>query len=274
MSAIVPRGQLAHRVVEATFDAWADMFAAVSDSAGAALGLRHEAIGDGRMISAAAVDHMMLNRVVLAPPSVIADAVARFRERNITRFMLSFDVHQLRSGPLPYGLERFHRPWATLACRSVQAQSSYRIPEGIRMRAAEVEDRSAMAALFCGAFDLPAAAAPLFAAPIERTRWQVVVAEDARTGELAGAGMLYLAEGVAVLHGGATAPAFRRRGVQRALVGERVALACRNGAQIIGSETGIAVKGQANSSWNNLERAGLEPVHLTEHLCVKGATWA
>lgn len=53
----------------------------------------------------------------------------------------------------------------------------------------------------------------------------------------AGGGFLDIAEGAASLWGAAVAPEFRRRGIQRALMERRLAMACRRGATLAYIET-------------------------------------
>ncbi len=79
--------------------------------------------------------------------------------------------------------------------------------------------------------------------------------------------MLFLdGDDSAYLFASVVSPRHRRRGIQRALTARRVQLALDYRVQVIGSEIGAAVPGEANPSWVNLRRAGLLPVATTEHL--------
>jgi ribosomal protein S18 acetylase RimI-like enzyme len=268
MTAIIPTPDLARQTIDASVAAWCDLFDATE-------GLTHRRIGRGTLF--AGLDHLMLNHLVGAPPAAIDEAVHTYRDLGATRFLLSFEERELpRALELgaPHGLVRFRRPWATLATpidsrRPVASRLRVR---AVRVRAVREDDAAEMGALICAAFDLPPNAAPIFTAALDRPRWHVFAAE--REGELAGVGMLFVHERVAYLFAGATAPRHRRRGIQRALIAHRIARARDAGARIVGSETGVAVPGEPNPSWHNLERAGLRPVHITEHLCPEGATWS
>jgi len=83
----------------------------------------------------------------------------------------------------------------------------------------------------------------------------MVVAVDATTGRDLGAASLTMRTPIATLGGMSTLPADRRRGVQRALVTHRIALARRRGASAI---TTSATAG--GDSERNLVRLGFRPV--------------
>lgn len=264
---------LAQQTLRASARAYTDLFDAVDRSTRRALGLLHMKIEGGTLFAAAGVDHLMLNRMLLAPPSAIDAAVKTFRRLGVSRFLLSFDEGELSDAVeagARHHLARFHRPWETLAYTA--STRAIAPPIAMRVRPATAGDAHAVGALISDGFDLPPAVAPLFAAAIDRPRWKVLVVE--RDGHIAGAGMLFTDEDVAYLFAGVTHPAHRRRGIQRALVAQRVELAHTAGAHVIGSETGVALPGEPNPAWHNLLRAGLAPLHVTEHLCPHGASWS
>lgn len=71
------------------------------------------------------------------------------------------------------------------------------------------------------------------------------------TGTIVGGAVLRIDEGVAQFSGAATLPAFRRRGVQTALLRARLADAARAGCDI-----GIVVTQPASKSQQNVQREG------------------
>ncbi len=266
--------------LQACAEGWLDLFEAQAPDTRRRLGLHHEHVEGGTLIAASGVDHVLMNRLVLAPPHAVDGAVAVFQRLGVPRFLLSFGADDLSAALAAgsrHGLVPFRRPWATLVktvappLRPAPPRASP-LP-GVNLRLARPEDAAAVGALFCDAFDVPPHAAPLFSAAIERDRWVVIVAEHAEAG-VVGAGMLFVAGPAAYLFGGATVPRFRRRGIQRALVAQRVVSAIARGARVVASETGVAMPGEPNPSWDNLVRAGLEPVHVSEHLTPNGTTWA
>ena len=78
------------------------------------------------------------------------------------------------------------------------------------------------------------------------------LAEDAGSGELLGAALLTVGDGVGLLANASTVPAARERGVQAALIARRVADAVDAGCEIVG---GLALPW--SSSQRNMRRAGL-----------------
>lgn len=72
-------------------------------------------------------------------------------------------------------------------------------------------------------------------------------------GEVAGGASLYAHEGVAMMAGAGTLPAFRRRGVQAALLAARFALAVR-----LGCEWAVVTTAPGSKSQQNVQRAGFE----------------
>jgi GNAT superfamily N-acetyltransferase len=67
-----------------------------------------------------------------------------------------------------------------------------------------------------------------------------------RNGEIAGGGSLMISDGIALLSGAATLPQHRKRGVQSALLGERLRLSAERGCDLAVVTTEPASKSQAN----------------------------
>ena len=87
----------------------------------------------------------------------------------------------------------------------------------------------------------------------------------------AGTGAVLILEDAAYLTFGATAPAFRKRGSQGAIMAARVQAAIDQGCRHIFTETGEAVEGEEQVSYRNIERCGFEPSFLCENWTVKPA---
>ena len=85
-------------------------------------------------------------------------------------------------------------------------------------------------------------------------------------GQLAGGGSLRIDGDVAQFSGAGTLPAFRRRGVQSALLRARLADAARAGCEV-----GVIVTQPASPSQHNAQRAGFSLLYARQ-LLVKGAT--
>jgi GNAT superfamily N-acetyltransferase len=93
-----------------------------------------------------------------------------------------------------------------------------------------------------------------------RDGWECFVAfnDDAP----AAAGALYLAGEVGWIGIGATVPEQRGKGGQSALLAARIRAAADAGCQVVVTETGEPVDGQANGSYRNILRAGFEPAYV------------
>lgn len=94
-------------------------------------------------------------------------------------------------------------------------------------------------------------------ARIGRPGWHAYVAE--LDGRPAGGGLLHVDQGVATLTGGATLPTCRNRGVQAALLRERLRVAAD-----LGSELAVARCAVGSASERNLLRAGLSLAYLKQ----------
>ena len=116
------------------------------------------------------------------------------------------------------------------------------------------------AAIVCDAFDLGEAAVPWLAALPGRARWHVFMSFEGETP--AGAGALFLEGDRAWTDFGATAPAFRRRGSQSALLRRRLRFALDRGCREIFTCTGEEVPGDPQHSYANILKAGFREDYL------------
>jgi GNAT superfamily N-acetyltransferase len=62
-----------------------------------------------------------------------------------------------------------------------------------------------------------------------------------------------------------TLPEFRRRGAQTALLAARLAAAREAGCDVVVTETGEPVEGRPSNSYQNIVRAGFEPVYVRQN---------
>jgi GNAT superfamily N-acetyltransferase len=105
-------------------------------------------------------------------------------------------------------------------------------------------------------FGMPESFEPWLAALAGRPGWTCLVAYDGAAA--VGAGALYTDGDHAWLGLAATLPEARGRGAQSAILAARVALASRQGATTITTETGVREPGRADQSYRNILRAGFE----------------
>jgi ribosomal protein S18 acetylase RimI-like enzyme len=237
--------------------AWTELLAGAPPAVRRELGIDVVRDGDALFLAVAGAASFLVNRAfgVGADPASLARAAAFYRSRGVARYFL-----HVRGQPEPRalaraGLARYPRAWLKLL-RGPQ-------PIGRRDPQSSVEDVAPadlerVAAIYCAAFDLPSQFAPAIAAVHGRTGWSVQVA---RSGDAAVAvGLLHVRGDVGYLAGGATDPAFRRRGAQGALVTERVRRALERGCLWLTAETGEDVPGDPQHSLHNMRRAGFEIV--------------
>lgn len=200
------------------------------------------------------------------PPTekVIAGLLERFAARDISRFFIQIPKDSshddARQALTNLGLKRYHRDWHELVRGRGPVPAA---PPHIQIRPARAEDAHPMGELFANAFDLPSAAAPLYAALVTRPGWHAFIATIGN--QTAGAGLLFIEGEAAFLAAGATHPDMRRRGVQGALMTARIHKALHNGCDLIMSNTGEAVRDQPNPSYHNMLRCGFAQTSATEN---------
>jgi len=110
------------------------------------------------------------------------------------------------------------------------------------------------AVVVTGGFGMPDWTKPLAANVVDRPGWSCYVAYDGDAP--AGAGALYVHEGVGWLGLGATLPEFRGRGAQSAILAARIEEARRLGCTAVTTETGELQDGRPSNSYRNIARAG------------------
>ena len=124
----------------------------------------------------------------------------------------------------------------------------------LTVREAAASDADAFARITCDAFDLGDVAMPWLAALVGRAGWHVFMSFDEETP--AGTGVVYVEDDLAYFSFGATAPAYRGRGGQGALLRARVVAALDLGCRTMATCTGEAVPGDPQHSYNNIMKTG------------------
>jgi GNAT superfamily N-acetyltransferase len=105
-----------------------------------------------------------------------------------------------------------------------------------------------------GGFGLPEWCEPLAANVVGRPGWSCYVAYNGDTP--AGAGALFVHDGVGWLGLGATLSEFRGRGAQSALLAARIEDARQQGCRMVTTETGELEDDRPSNSYRNILRAG------------------
>ena len=249
------------------------MFDACPVDARQALGLQLDSIGDV-IVSAAQHDpSILLNRAQglgsrePVTPETIEAVVARYRRYGVGRYF--FHVHP---GVLPSegpgwlvsaGLVKA-RGWVQFVHANASPPAAR---TDLTIKRVGAEHAGHFAAIVCDAFDLVELSRPYIAAIVEDERWHCFMSFDSDTP--AGTGAVLVVDDIAYLTFGATAPAFRRRGSQGAIMVARIDAAVDLGCKHLFTETGEAVDGEQQVSYRNIERYGFEPRFLCENWTVK-----
>jgi GNAT superfamily N-acetyltransferase len=250
--------------------AWVELFGSAPAPLARRLGMTVTRMSGAVALAAPAIEHPMLNRAFVSDSDqrTLEAVVAHYRGAGVERYL----VHRRRESVSEpgAGLTRYRRAWVKLM------GPARRVPmpalDSLTIEPVGPGSAPACAELFCRGFDIPEAAAGLFAAATEHRRWHLLrVIDDA--GVLAGVGYLYVRGQVGYLAGGVTDPRYRRRGVQSALLAARINTAADLGCRWVVSETGEDAPGDPQHSLHNMQRLGLEVVGVTENLVATEMQW-
>lgn len=246
-----------------------DLHAAASPALRRRLGLEGRAIGAAFVSVAAALpaSAIVINRahgVGLGAPETeesVAEMVEAYRKAGVERFLLQL-YPEARPRTIPDWLAtRGLGPTRGWQKFSRGREPVPEPPTDLEIRRVGPEHGEAFGAIVSDAFDLGEAAAPWLAALAGRPRWHVFMSFEGETP--AGAGALFIEGDVAWTDYGATAPRFRRRGSQGALLCARLRLALDEGCRAVHTCTGEAVPGDPQHSYANILRAGFREDRVT-----------
>jgi GNAT superfamily N-acetyltransferase len=181
----------------------------------------------------------------------IAELVSLYRDRGVARYFAH--VHP-EAAPPELG--------AWLMAESLEQARGWM--KFARRRAAPPEMTTDLTIAEIGpehaAFDLGDSAIPWITRLVGGENWRAFGAFDGDM--LAAVGGLYVEDGIGWCDFGATAPAFRRRGAQSALLAHRVGAALDLGCRIIGTCTGEAVPGDPQHSYSSILKMGFEERYI------------
>ncbi|WP_417899753.1 GNAT family N-acetyltransferase [Bacillus haimaensis] len=138
--------------------------------------------------------------------------------------------------------------------------------DSLSIRKMEKHEASTYADIYVQGFQMPAflkdGVAQNNAVLFDHDRWTFYLASV--NGEPAGIGVVFIKDRIATLAAAATLPSFRSRGIQRALIQQRIHQAFREECSLV---VGQAKFGSV--SQNNMERAGMR-IGYTKAIWVKG----
>lgn len=255
-----------------------DLFAAAPLALRARAGLFVERVRGSLGFGAPGIPSALVNRVFVggmgAAPDVaeLSALLQRFEARGVRDTFAHVHADQLAPDVLGTlevaGLARYPRAWVKLAC---EPSTALDVRPPLRLDPCAESDAEAFAQLTSEVFGLVPEMAELLVALVQRPRWHVYVATDC--GQVVAAGALYVQGELGWLGFGATAPAYRRRGLQRALLARRLRVARALGCRLVASETGVPVRGQANPSQDNMLALGMRSLGVRENFARPGVVF-
>ena len=253
--------ELAIATEEIEQEALAELHRAASPALARTLGMRIEEF-DGALASVVPGAGIVLNRVVglgvrgPADPGTPARILRFYEDALAGRFFLH--LHPEAQPPELPELVRAAGFASARAWRKFRRRAGPVEPRPTTLAIREIDEAHADAfgRIAADAFDLGAAAAPLVAGLVGRPGWRVFMSFDGE--EPAGAGALFIRDGIAWSDWGATRPKFRKRGSQGALLAARLEAARHAGCDWIVTCTGEAVPGDPQHSYGNILKSGFE----------------
>ncbi len=198
------------------------------------------AIGLNRILGLVSVEHLDT-----AFEWIRRKAGNRFLQINVN--VVSSDVrHWIETRNL-----QSHGPgWAKLVCGTPLSNS----PVGVRTRKVAIGEAALFGAMMCEGFNFPPTLAPLWSAIVGKEGWSCFFALDREVP--IGTGTMFVSGRHAWLGGGTTLPAFRNRGVQKALIQARTETGLEQGVTMFVVETEVPCAGRPNVSYQNLRKMG------------------
>lgn len=247
-------------------EAFEDLWDVAPGPLAESLGLHHETLGGATALVLGAVPSPIMNRVIglgLSEPATeetLDACVALFARHRVPSYFLHA-TPSARPPDLPRwltlrGFVPSRRNWTKFVHSRTPPNP---VETDLRVALATAGDARAFSELACATFGLPASISPLLAGIVEREGWSVALAFDGERPVACGA--LFISGSAAWLGFGATLPEYRGRHAQRALLAKRVELALEVGAETIVVETGEAVPGEPQISFQNIVRAGFVPAY-------------
>lgn len=204
-------------------------------------------------------------------PATLRKLRSAYAQAGVTRFFLQ--IHPDAAGASAAeacrdaGLERV-RGWQKFGRGRDEP-----IPEpaaDLEIREVGPEDGPVFARIVCDAFDLGDVAASWLARLPGQPGMRIFMAFV--DGKSAGTGGLFQLGDAAWTDFGATAPAHRRRGVQRALLAHRIRVALEAGCTNLHTCTGEAVDGDPQHSYRNIKRCGFSETYVRKNWAPQGLT--
>ena len=248
--------------------ALADLHAAATPELVETLGLQAKRFGSAFASRSAALpaSAIVINRALCigldepATQAELKDIVADYRDAGVARYFLQCHP-QAEPASIPDWLAELGlakaRGWQKFERGPAAAPV---IDCDLRIKEVGAEQGEDFARIVCDAFDLGDVARPWLSRLPGRPDWYVFMSFDGEAP--AGTGALFVRGGVAWSDFGATAPEFRRRGSQSALLAKRIDHARSLGCERVFTCTGEDVAGDPQHSFRNILKMGFEMTYV------------
>lgn len=252
-------------------DAWRDFFDAVPETTRKEFSIASGGVSGVSLLASQAVPIVELNRGMAigvdgpTDDGLLDGAVAWLNQHASDGWALQVPpfalTAELKDGLGRLGLREAGAGWAKF-CRSASAPYPDAVVVPIEVNEVDVERASVFGDTVQGGFGLPPGFAVWFAALVGRPRWHCFLAY--LEGQPAGAAVLHVSGDTAWMGMAATLPAHRGKGLQGSLIVQRIAVAAREGAKRLTTETGhpTADGDPGFSSFRNQKRHGFELAYV------------
>lgn len=231
--------------------------------------LAFASIAEGCAVSLPFAPAIGLNRVLgVQKTGSLETALLWFAGRGGTRHLQiseSMVPPDVRAWISDRGLKTNGASWTKLARRA--PASALRWGGAVEVRLAGAAQADLFGALMCRGFGFPPRLAPLWSAIVGRPGWSCHLAYlDDRP---VGSGIMYAAGGYAWLGGGTTIAEFRNRGVQTALISDRMNVGTAQGVAVFVVETAEPEPASSRVSYDNLVKAGFRPAYTRQNYLIE-----
>ena len=230
--------------------------------------LAFQPIAEGCAVSLPFAPAIGLNRALgLKDIDSLETALQWFAGRGGTRHLqISDDLvsRDVRDWIADRGLERNPVSWVKLA-RSAPV-FKMRWSGDIEVRPAASDEADMFGSLMCRGFGFAPELAPLWSAIVGETGWTCHLAWlDDRP---VGSSIMYADGGYAWLGGGTTIAEYRNRGVQTALISNRLNVGVEQGVSTFVVETADPDAATSRVSFDNLVKAGFRPLYTRQNYLI------
>lgn len=261
-----PDLKLVQRLEAIEAEAYFDLYASAPDDIAEALGLHIYRSRGALATLATKSDVLALNRVggiglyADVDPIWLASLLAEFRRAKVRRAFFNripFSPDARLDEKFTAAGLRYHNNWVKLY-RDCSPLLEFECDLDIRpLQRRHADD---FGRIFAGAVGWPDAAGTLLAGLVGRDNWYTFGAFDGN--KLVATAALYARGQTGVLTFASTLPAYRGRGVQKALVQRRIAEAARLGCTLCAVETGQNRPGHDVPSHRNMIRCGFSEAYV------------